>query len=74
MEQISPVAAVHEATAAQIVIAWTLQQPGITFSLCGARNSAQAKENAKAARIRLASDELRAISEAAEQHLNDLDA
>ena len=74
MEQISPVAAVHEATAAQIVIAWTLQQPGITFSLCGARNPAQAKENAKAARIRLASDELRTISEAAELHLNDLDA
>lgn len=74
MEMIAPVAAAHRATAAQIVIAWTLQQPGITFSLCGARNPAQAKENAQAVRIRLAEDELKAISEAAESHLKDLDA
>jgi aryl-alcohol dehydrogenase-like predicted oxidoreductase len=74
MEMIAPVAAAHQSTAAQIVIAWTLQQPGITFSLCGARNPAQAKENAQAARIRLAADELKAISEAAERHLKDLDA
>ena len=33
---------------AQIVIAWTLPQPGITFALCGARNPEQAIENARA--------------------------
>ena len=74
MESIAPVAEAHQATSAQMVIAWTLQQPGITFSLCGARNPEQAKENAKAARIRLASDEVTAISEAAKTHLTDLDA
>ncbi|WP_193370776.1 aldo/keto reductase [Pelagibius marinus] len=74
MESIAPVAEAHRATSAQVVIAWTLQQPGITFSLCGARDPEQAKENAKAARIRLASDELTAISEAAKTHLTDLDA
>ncbi|MEC9342617.1 MAG: aldo/keto reductase, partial [Pseudomonadota bacterium] len=42
MEAIVPVAEAHGATPAQIVIAWTLDQPGITFSLCGARNADQA--------------------------------
>ncbi|MCP4381832.1 MAG: aldo/keto reductase, partial [Hyphomicrobiales bacterium] len=45
---LAPVADAHDATTAQIVIAWTLQQPGITFALCGARNTDQAIENAKA--------------------------
>ena len=46
-KDIAPVADRHEASTAQIVIAWTMQQPGITFSLCGARNPDQAAENAK---------------------------
>ncbi|WP_281982542.1 aldo/keto reductase [Thalassorhabdomicrobium marinisediminis] len=74
MEQIAPVADAHGATKAQIVIAWTLQQPGITFSLCGARDEGQAVENAKAGLIRLSEDEVRAISTAAATHLTDLDA
>ena len=74
METIRPVAEGHGATLAQIVIAWTLQQKGITFSLCGARNAEQAKENAAAARIRLTEEELKTISEAANRHLTDLDA
>ncbi|WP_404401430.1 aldo/keto reductase [Pelagibacterium halotolerans] len=74
MQAIDPVAEAHGATRAQIVIAWTLQQPGITFSLCGARNATQAKENAGAGRIRLTEPEINAISEAAKTHLTDLDA
>lgn len=73
MEAITPVAEAHEATKAQIVIAWTLQQPGITFSLCGARDGSQAAENAKAGRIRLSADEINAISTAATTHLVNLD-
>lgn len=74
MESTVSVAEAHQATSAQVVIAWTLQQPGITFSLCGARNPEQAKENAKAARIRLGPDELQAISKVAKTHLSGLDA
>lgn len=73
MQAIRPIAANHHASEAQIVIAWTLQQPGITFALCGARNPVQARENARAGRIRLTSKELQTISEAAAQHLTDLD-
>lgn len=74
MRDIDPVVAAHAATPAQIVIAWTLQQPGITFALCGARNPAQARENAAAGRIRLSSSEINTISEAAIRHLTNLDA
>ena len=74
MSEIDPIADAHGATRAQIVIAWTLQQPGITFSLCGARSPEQAMENAKAGRLRLSSADLEAISTAAEAHLTQLAA
>lgn len=74
MEALAPIVAAHDATPAQIVIAWTIQQPGITFALCGARNPAQASENAKAGRIRLTSQELNSISEAVTRNLTHLDA
>lgn len=74
MADIAPIAAAHDATPAQIVIAWTIRQPGISFSLCGARNPDQARENARAGRIRLSDTDITTISEAATRHLTDLDA
>jgi methylglyoxal reductase len=74
MTAIAPVAEAHDATKAQVVIAWTLQQPGITYSLCGARSPQQARENAKAGRLHLSADELGAISSAVAVELTDLDA
>ncbi|MGB3245197.1 MAG: aldo/keto reductase [Sulfitobacter sp.] len=73
MDEILPVAESHNATLAQIIIAWTLQQPGITFSLCGARNPEQARENAQAGRLRLTPDDITAITNSAGQHLQNLD-
>ncbi|MES0076320.1 aldo/keto reductase [Mesorhizobium sp. M0058] len=74
MEAIRPSAEAHGASEAQVVIAWTLQQPGITFSLCGARSPQQARENAQAGRIKLSGQEINQISEAASRHLTNLDA
>ena len=74
METISPIAEAHEASKAQVVIAWTLQQSGITFSLCGARDPGQAVENAKAGKLRLSQSDLDAISAAAQTHLTQLAA
>jgi methylglyoxal reductase len=74
MEAIAPVAAAHGATRAQVVIAWTLAQPGITLALCGARTAAQARENAGAGRIRLSVDDVSTISAAVTSNLTDLDA
>ena len=74
MAEIAPVAETQRATPAQVVIAWTIHQPGITFALCGARNPAQARENAEAGRIRLSEMEIKTISEAATRNLTHLDA
>ncbi|MDZ4391790.1 aldo/keto reductase [Cypionkella sp.] len=70
METIRPIAAQHAASPAQIVIAWTLAQPGLTFALCGARNPTQARENAEAGCLRLTSAELDNISRAVARNLD----
>lgn len=64
-----PLAEQHGASVAQLVIAWTLSQPGITFALCGARDPAQALDNAGAARLRLGADDLARIEAARLTHL-----
>jgi methylglyoxal reductase len=73
MDEIAPICATHNATGAQVIIAWTLQQPGITFSLCGARNPAQATENANAGHINLTREDITQINTAAATHLANLD-
>ncbi len=70
---IGPVADRHEASVAQVVIAWTLGQPGVTFALCGARNPAQALDNARAGTIRLDADDQSAIKAAISAKLTDMD-
>lgn len=70
MATIRPVAAAHGATEAQVVIAWTLAQPGLTFALVGARNAAQARENAGAGLLRLSDREIDAIGAAVRTHLD----
>ncbi|MBO9403317.1 aldo/keto reductase [Shimia sp. R9_3] len=74
MQTIAPIAEAHGATLAQTVIAWTVQQPGITFSLCGARDATQAVENAKAGQLRLTEAEIAEIDSQARAHLSDLDS
>jgi aryl-alcohol dehydrogenase-like predicted oxidoreductase len=63
LEQFRPLAERHGATIAQLVIAWTLAQPGITCALCGTRNATQAAENAQAGEISLSAEELSAIDQ-----------
>lgn len=43
----------HQCTTAQLVIAWTIAQPGLTCALCGARRAENVIENAKAGEIHL---------------------
>ncbi len=59
---IKPIADAHNATLAQLVIAWTIHQPGITAALVGARNPKQAIENADAGKIALSDAELATIN------------
>ncbi len=62
LEKVRPIAQAHKATLAQVVINWTIQQPGITAALVGARNPAQAEENAAATRFRLSHEEISSIN------------
>jgi len=58
LEKIKPIADEKGATLSQLVIKWTIEQPGITIALVGARNAAQAIENAKAAQLKLSAKEI----------------
>ncbi|MXN45443.1 aldo/keto reductase [Shinella kummerowiae] len=72
-EAIRPVAERYGASIAQVVIAWTLAQEGVTFALCGARNPAQALDNARAGTLRLSTDDLAAINAAISAQLVTMD-
>ncbi|WP_316744940.1 aldo/keto reductase [Pedobacter antarcticus] len=68
LEQITPLAHEKNATIGQLVLRWTVEQPGITIALAGARNSVQALENAAAIDLELNTEETALIT----RHLNDL--
>lgn len=55
-------------TLTQLVLNWTLQQPGITCVLAGARNEKQVLENIKAYEVRITESDVKQIA----HHLNQL--
>ena len=57
LNEFVPFAKEHNATMAQLVMAWTLMQRGCTHLLIGARNIVQAQENAASADINLTVEE-----------------
>lgn len=69
LEKLKPLAESKNATLSQLVIRWTLQQPGISVVLVGARDSTQVKENAGALSIILSDGELEFI----DRELNELE-
>ena len=64
LNKIRPIATKHQATLAQIVLNCTYHMPGIAAVLVGARNGAQAKENAGTLAIHLTEAERFAIVDA----------
>ncbi len=64
LEKIRPIAQAHNASLAQIVINWTVHEPGITAALVGARNVEQARHNAQALHFELSSEERQVIRQA----------
>jgi aryl-alcohol dehydrogenase-like predicted oxidoreductase len=63
LDKLRPLAKEKDAALSQLVIRWTIEQPGITIALVGARNAEQAIQNAKAANIKLSFDEIEFINE-----------
>jgi len=68
LEDMRPVADRYGLSFAQLTIAWTVAQPGLTHALVGARNPEQAKENAGAGDVELTDDDLAQIQAAVERH------
>jgi len=62
LEKIKPLAHEKKASLSQLVLKWTVEQPGITIALAGARNAGQATQNAKAINIKLTPDEIAFIT------------
>jgi len=62
LEKIKLLADEKGATLSQLVIRWTIEQPGITIALVGARNATQSIENAKAAQLKLSAEEINFIN------------
>jgi len=62
----------YRCSLAQLVIAWTIAQPGITFALCGARRVKHSEENAAAGSIVLEEDDIHRMRADAESLGNTL--
>lgn len=67
LDEIRPIAEKHEATLSQLVINWTIHQPGVACTLVGARNEEQVADNARALSFTLSPEELRQITVAADR-------
>jgi len=52
----------HQVTAAQVALAWVLEQPGVTSVIIGAKNILQLKDNLSAINLELTSEELQELN------------
>jgi aryl-alcohol dehydrogenase-like predicted oxidoreductase len=64
LDKVRPIAEAHGLSLANLAVAWAIGEPGVTAALVGARTPAQAADNARAASVRLADDERRAVGRA----------
>ncbi|MFC4212037.1 aldo/keto reductase [Pedobacter lithocola] len=62
LAKIKPLADEKNATLSQLVLRWTIERPGITIALVGARNEKQAVQNAEAINVKLSSEEIQFIN------------
>lgn len=63
LKRIMPIAEGHHASLGQLVINWTLRQPGMTAALVGARNPEQVIQNAGSLDFKLSDAELSTINQ-----------
>ncbi len=61
-EQLMEITYEREITLSQLVLNWTINQPGISCALAGARNATQVLDNVKAVDFNLTEEEIRRIS------------
>ena len=66
LDTLSPLLEKYHCSMAQLIIAWTLEQPGLSHVLCGARREKNAMENAQAGDIVLSPEDCKTIRDGAE--------
>jgi aryl-alcohol dehydrogenase-like predicted oxidoreductase len=64
LDDLKTIAAEADVTVSQLVIAWTVAQPGITSALCGAKRDWQIQETAAAMNVTLSDSTLQSIQQA----------
>ena len=64
LDKLRPIAAESGHTVAELVINWTIHQPGVTAALCGAKRPDQIRETAGAAGWKLTDDQLARVDQA----------
>ncbi len=64
VNQLREIASTQDTTVAQVVVNWTIQQPGITVALCGAKHSWQLEETAAAMTWQLTAEQCKQIEAA----------
>jgi len=64
IDELRPIAAEAGRTVAELVLNWTIHQPGITAALCGAKRPDQIRENARGMGWRLSAGQLARIDAA----------
>jgi aryl-alcohol dehydrogenase-like predicted oxidoreductase len=67
LDQMKPIAAKYNATLAQLVINWTINQAGVGCVLVGARNEQQVKDNVGSLSFTLAIEDIRTITALADK-------
>jgi len=65
--EMRPFAEKYKATVPQAMIALTAHQPGITHVLVGARDAAQARENARGGTLSYSEEDLKAMNALADR-------
>jgi aryl-alcohol dehydrogenase-like predicted oxidoreductase len=61
--ELKPIADGHGISLAQLAVAWTVHQPGLTHALVGARSDQQAEENVRSGEVTLSDAELQQIDQ-----------
>lgn len=64
LDKLRPIATRHNRSLAELVTAWTIQRPGITVALCGAKRPEQIQESAAAMSFQLTPQDLADINRA----------
>ncbi|WP_180898912.1 aldo/keto reductase [Martelella soudanensis] len=71
LDALEEIAGAHNASMAQVALAWLAAQPAVTSVILGARTEAQLADNLGAAELQLSTDELKRLSDVSTQPMPD---